>query len=89
MENALLKIITNVNFSKTKNKWEIIGKLTEVYLHTIYLLQLETSAEPLGNTEHRRVISEDEIKAQQKYCSEVLELIKILVNSPSSNDIVE
>jgi hypothetical protein len=88
MDNSVLKI-ENLSFSKSKNKWEIVGKLTEVYLNTIYLLQLETSEEPIGKTGHKRVISEEEIKAQQKYGSEILELIKIIVNSTSASSAVE
>jgi len=32
VENAILKITNNLNFSKSKTKWEVIGKLSEVYL---------------------------------------------------------
>lgn len=78
MDNAILKIINNLSFSKSKTKWEVIGKLSEVYLKTgdqLRVDMLEGHLKKMG-------VNVNVTAPYEKYRAEVLELIKILVNSP-------
>jgi hypothetical protein len=79
MDNSILKI-DNLNFGKSKTKWEVIGKLSEVYLKTGDQLRLDTFANYL---KEKHVDVTKSLQPIEKYRAEVLELIKILVNSPA------
>jgi hypothetical protein len=83
VENSFLRIINNVSFSRLKNKWEVIGKLTELYLKTGSELNLEALNEQFkkGGTEIQSLSAQS--KVEEKYRAEILELIRILVNSPT------
>lgn len=76
MDNSILKI-DNLNFSKSKTKWEVIGKLSEVYLKTGNMLRVDAFVHQLK--EHGVPVTTQE--PYEKYRAEVLELIKILANS--------
>jgi hypothetical protein len=86
MENSIVKSTVNLKFSKAKTKWEVISRVTEIYLQTIRIISLleedDAESEKFG---HKKTCSE-EIKRNQKYASEILALIKILVNSSNVND---
>ena len=73
MGNSIVNI-ENLKFSKSKTKWEVIGKLSELYLND-NMLRVESSTNFLK--EHRV----DVTNPFDKYRNEVLELIKILANS--------
>jgi hypothetical protein len=75
MGNSIVNI-ENLKFSKSKTKWEVIGKLSELYLNG-NMLRVESSTNFLK--EHRV----DVTNPLDKYRNEVLELIKILANSTS------
>jgi len=79
MENTILKIINNFNFNRTKTKWEVMSRLVELYLKSGNMLRVESFSSFLKEHNVDVTHSFDPI---EKYRAEVLELIKILVNSP-------
>jgi hypothetical protein len=83
LENSILKIINNFNFSKSKSKWEVIGKLTELYLKTGNELNLEALHNEFTRKGAEIPILSAEYKVEEKYRAEIIELIKILINSPT------
>ena len=80
MENSILKIINNFNLNKTKTKWEVISRLVELYLKSGNILRTESFVNFLKEHKIDVTYSLDPI---EKYRADVLELIKILVNSPA------
>jgi len=83
MDNSILGSILridNLNFGKSKTKWEVIGKLLEVYLKSGNQLNLDMNVNLMK--EHKVDVTHS-LDPIEKYRAEVLELIKILVNSPA------
>jgi hypothetical protein len=79
MENAILKIINNFSISKTKTKWEVVGKLSELYLKTGNQLRLEMYVNLLKVG--YKVDVTHSLDPIEKYRTEILDLIKIVANS--------
>ena len=77
-----MNLINNLSFSKSKNKWEVIGKLTELYLKTEPELNLESLNNQFKKQGAEVTGLSEDIKVQNKYRSEILELIRMLSNSP-------
>jgi hypothetical protein len=74
-QQGIVQLINNFNLHNAKTKWEVIGKLVELYLNS-NILKVESSANFLK--EHHM----DVTNPFEKYRAEVLELIKVLVTSP-------
>jgi hypothetical protein len=77
LETSLLKIINNLNLNKTKSKWEIISTLSQLYVETAYHIRFNSITNEMTGT------NKSSIEPYEKYKTEILELIKILVNSPT------
>jgi hypothetical protein len=77
MDNSILRI-DNLHFGKSKTKWEVIGKLSEVYLKTGNMLRVDGLVHQLKE----QGIPVTTQEPYENYRKEVLELIKILANSP-------
>lgn len=75
----MIKLVNNFKLDKTKTKWEIIGKLIELYLKTGNQLRVDSTIHEL-NTMGIKASSNTPWK---RYRTEILELTKLLVNSPS------
>jgi len=78
-EKAIFQIINKFNFNNKKTKWEVIGRLVEIYLKSGNMLRVELFTKFLKEHGINVTYSLDPI---DKYRIEVLELIKILVASP-------
>ena len=83
LENYLLKIINNFSFSKSKSKWEVVGKLVELYLKSGNDLHLEGLIKQLKAQGAHMPTADSISKVEENYRAEILELIKIIVNGPS------
>ena len=73
-QKGIVQLINNFNLHNAKTKWEVIGKLVELYLNS-NMLRVEQDTNFLK--EHHV----DVTNPFEKYRAEILELIKILANS--------
>jgi hypothetical protein len=82
-ENNLIKIdakIEGLGLRKSKNKWEVIGKTTELYLESIYIVQEISLNNKLSEKNNLTITP---IEPYEKKCAQILEVIKTLANSPT------
>lgn len=79
INSKIVSVMNNFSLSRTKTKWEVIGRLSELYLKSGNELRVEQLQEHLKEMGVDVTASYIPI---EKHRAEILELIKILAIAP-------
>ena len=79
INSKIVSVMNNFSLNRTKTKWEVIGRLSELYLKSGNELRVEQLQE------HLKEIGVDVTTSNlpiEKHRAEILDLIKILASAP-------